>query len=187
MLYDIYSKTNIMKKIIRLTEDDLTRIVRRVISEQGTPRPSTPRPGTSRPGTSRPGTPTKPATTTPATPALQPSGYINKSVNIYMDRENKDFYETVTIKSVNKSSDGAFLNLGGLNGDSKLTFSCLNKQYLQYDEVAPDSTEYGTVVVYNTTLTTQLAKTFCGTSSGGSSVPKADFASNSSNKGADFA
>jgi hypothetical protein len=34
MLYDIYSKTNIMKKIIRLTEDDLTRIVRRVISEQ---------------------------------------------------------------------------------------------------------------------------------------------------------
>jgi c-di-AMP phosphodiesterase-like protein len=34
IIYDIYSKRNIMKKIIRLTEDDLTRIVEKVISEQ---------------------------------------------------------------------------------------------------------------------------------------------------------
>ena len=167
-------------KVIKLTESDLVRIVKKVISEQGTPRPSTPR---TRPSTPR----TSTTPTTPATPALQPSGYINKSVNLYIDPENKDFYETVTIKSVNKSSDGAFLNLGGLNGDSKLTFSCLNKKSLKYDEMAPDSTQYDTVVVYNNPLTTQLVKTFCGTSSGGSSVPKADFAANSSNTGSDFA
>jgi c-di-AMP phosphodiesterase-like protein len=34
IIYDIYSKRNIMKKIVRLTEDDLTRIVEKVISEQ---------------------------------------------------------------------------------------------------------------------------------------------------------
>ena len=34
IIYDIYSKRNIIKKIVRLTEDDLTRIVEKVISEQ---------------------------------------------------------------------------------------------------------------------------------------------------------
>jgi hypothetical protein len=175
-------------KVIKLTESDLVRIVKKVISEQAAQPTSRPRTSTPRTSTPRTSTPRTSTPTTPATPALQPSGYINKSINLYIDPENKNFIETVTIKSVNKSSEGAFLILrGGLNGDSKLTFSCLNKKYLEYDEVAPDSTEYGTVVVYNTPLTTQLAKTFCGTSSGGSSVPKADFAANSSNTGSDFA
>jgi hypothetical protein len=128
----------------------------------------------------------KPAT--PSTKTTSPVSFDNKTVNLYTDVNNKNFYSKVTIKNITKLSDGSIK----INLTTKpfLIFSCLRKGKLRYEDPSlsvqtPEGvTEY---YVYNSNLITQLTKTFCSTSSGGTTVPKADFASNSSNTGADFA
>ena len=157
-------------KVIKLTESDLVRIVKKVISEQPTQRPTTQRP------------------TTQGTTATGPVSFDNKTVNLYSDVNNKKFYSKVTIKNLTKLSSGTIrLNL---MIKQFLSFSCLRKEKLQYIDpsLSPATPEGATeYFVYNNKLTTQLAKTFCSVSSGGTTVPKADFAANSSNTGADFA
>jgi hypothetical protein len=130
---------------------------------------------------SRPSTPTQ--KTTGTTP---PISFTNKTVNLYRDAQNTKFYKKITIKSTNTSSNGEVILTIRANGFETLKFNCSNKGSLEYYNRGEDSSELE-VTVYNTNLTNQLAKTFCSRSSGGSSVPKADFASNSSNTGEDFA
>ena len=150
------------KKVIRLTESDLVRIIKKVISEQ----PTYP---TSKPGGGRG------PSTTPA-----PISFTNKTVNLYNDYQNTDFDKKVTIRKVSKMDSGR-VHLY-LDNDTKLLYNCLFKNYLKFQD--KDSNE---TTVFNTRLIIQLAKTFCATSSGGASVPNADFATNSSNTGEDFA
>jgi hypothetical protein len=102
------------------------------------------------------------------------SKFNDKTVNLYYDSNNKDFLNTEKINYIKKNSSDRiilFLARGG-----ELTFSCLDKT-LEYSN---------NIKVYNTPLTNELIKTFCTTSSGGTSVPKADFAVNSSNTNANF-
>ena len=118
-------------------------------------------------------------------PSTPPISFTNKTVNLYTDAQNKRFYKKITIKSTNTSSNGEVILTIRANGFETLKFNCSNKGSLEYYNRDEDSSELE-VTVYNTNLTNQLAKTFCSRSSGGSSVPKSDFASNSSNTGADF-
>jgi hypothetical protein len=141
-----------------------------LVSEQPMSRPPT-----------RPSTPTQ--KTTGTTP---PISFTNKTVNLYRDTQNTKFYKKITIKSTNTSSNGEVILTIRANGFETLKFNCSNKRNLQYYNRGEDSSEMEKTV-YNTNLTNQLAKTFCSRSSGGSSVPKADFADNSSNTGEDFA
>ena len=161
------------KKVIRLTESDLVRIIKKVISEQ----PTYP---TSKPGGGK-GPSTTPAVKPPAVkPTPAPISFTNKTVNLYNDYQNTDFDKKVTIRKVSKMDSGR-VHLY-LDNDTKLLYNCLFKNYLKFQD--KDSNE---TTVFNTRLIIQLAKTFCATSSGGASVPNADFATNSSNTGEDFA
>jgi hypothetical protein len=148
-----------------------------LVSEQVFPGPGTSRPVPPKPGTTAP---TKPGTTTP------PTSFTNKTVNLYRNVQNTIFYKKITIKSTNTSSNGKVILTIRADDDEYIEFNCSNKGSLEYF----NKSEMGLTTdatVYNTNLTTQLAKTFCATSSGGSSVPKADFADTSSNTGANFA
>jgi hypothetical protein len=148
-----------------------------LVSEQVFPGPGTSRPGT--PVPPKPGTP-KPGTTAPTI------SFTNKTVNLYRNVQNTNFYKKITIKSTNTSSNGEVILTIRADDDEYIKFNCSNKGSLEYFNKSEEGLTTDTTV-YNTNLTTQLAKTFCSRSSGGSSVPKADFADTSSNTGADFA
>ena len=127
-----------------------------------------------------------PQTTGTAQPVPPPVPTIDKSfndktVNLYFNSKNSNFFKTIKIKTVDNSSSGKVVFS---TGDAQLTFSCLDKS-LMYEIKAADR-GYNKYGVYNTPFTTQLIKTFCTKSSGGVSVPKADFAANSSNTNANF-
>lgn len=133
-----------MKKIIRLTESDLTRIVKRVIQEQSNDK------------------------------------FTNKTVNLYRDPGNKDFITKAKVEEVDtyvKDAIGLELFGGG-----SLHFSCLKPTELIY--TLPNNTSG---LVYNKSLTAALASEYCATSSGGASVPKADFTQRGKPTGSDFA
>jgi hypothetical protein len=148
-----------------------------LVSEQVFPGPGTSRPVPPKPGTTAP---TKPGTTTP------PTSFTNKTVNLYRNVQNTIFYKKITIKSTNTSSNGKVILTIRADDDEYIEFNCSNKGSLEYFNKSEEGLTTD-ATVYNTNLTTQLAKTFCATSSGGSSVPKADFADTSSNTGANFA
>jgi len=153
-----------------------------LVSEQVFPGPGTSRPRTPvppKPGTPNSGTP-KPGTTAPTI------SFTNKTVNLYRNVQNTNFYKKITIKSTNTSSNGKVILTIRADDDEYIEFNCSNKGSLEYFNKSEEGLTTD-ATVYNTNLTTQLAKTFCATSSGGSSVPKADFADTSSNTGADFA
>ena len=163
------------KKVIRLTESDLVRIIKKVISEQ----PTYP---TSKPGGGR-GPSTTPAVK-PPTPA--PISFTNKSIDIYKDAKHTNFYRKIRIKSTNVSPNGEVILTIRADGDEYLKFKCSNRTSFEYFDRGEDTSEY-TATVFNTTVTAQLAKTYCTVSSGGASVPKADYTVNSSNTGKNFA
>ena len=122
--------------------------------------------------------PTRPSTS--GTTTIPTTSFTNKTVNLYNDYQNTDFDKKVTIRQVRKMDSGR-VHLY-LDNDTKLLYNCLFKNYLKFQD--KDSNE---TPVFNARLIIQLAKTFCATSSGGASVPNADFATNSSNTGEDFA
>ena len=123
------------------------------------------------------------------------------TVNLYTDRENRKFIRQIRIDhlysglgdsknklgKINigynyekvKLSDGANYQVGNSDHIYFLTYSCDKP-----DELIPFDTKLFTgpnFVVYSNNLTTKLKQNFCTVSSGGSSVPKATFASNKSN------
>ena len=180
------------KKVIRLTESDLVRIIKKVISEQ--PSYPTSKPGGGRGQSTTPSYPTsKPGggrgpSTTPAVkpPTPAPISFTNKSIDIYEDAKHTKFYRKIRIKSTNVSPNGEVILTIRADGDEYLKFKCSNRTSFEYFDRGEDTSEY-TATVFNTTVTAQLAKTYCTVSSGGASVPKADYTVNSSNTAKNFA
>lgn len=155
-----------MKKIVKLTEDDLVRIVKKVISEQAaqpTSRPSTPR--TSTPRTS--------GTTSNSSTGVA-SSLNGKIVDLFSDTFSKKFYIQVKIKNVEKTNEGKIIiYLDTPGGNNSLTFNCSNPNKNQFNYLEPVSRKF--VSVYNTELSTQLRNLMCTVNRSGVSVPKADF------------
>jgi hypothetical protein len=175
------------KKVIRLTESDLVRIIKKVISEQPAYPTSKPSGGrgpsttpTVKPPTSKPSGVRGPSTT----PA--PISFTNKSIDIYEDAKHTKFYKKIRIKSTNVSPNGEVILTIRADGDEYLKFKCSKRASFEYFNRGEDTSEY-TATVFNTTVTAQLAKTYCTVSSGGASVPKADYTVNSSDTGKNFA
>jgi hypothetical protein len=166
-------------KVIRLTESDLVRIVKKVISEQPKPRP------TSTPKTT--GTTPKPKTTgtTPKPVSVAPVNLVGKEIVLYKDANMQNVVIKVTVKSVRKQSDGRVVLDLTSSGES-LTFDCTQNGYVLHTIRYSDGNSIYTKM-YNKPVLTQLTKDYCMVGSGGRMVPKADYADNSSNTGSDFA
>jgi hypothetical protein len=189
-----------MKKIIRLTESDLTRLVRRVIKEQTqtTVTQTGENPGVKTTTTPPVSNPTKPIPTD-KNPFSQEklNKFKGNTVNIYRDPENKKFIRQIRIDYIDvpKFYD-PINNLGKIEinyfferiandeypeyvdgGDDALflTYSCdkPNKLFANNTKffTGPDR------FVYSNLFTNKLKKEFCTVGSGGASVPKATFAS----------
>ena len=150
-------------KVIKLTESDLVRIVKKVISEQTAP--------TQRP-TQRPTTQTQRPTTQGTTTQ---SNLVGKEIILYVDVNSKKPYQKVSVKATRKNSDGS---VGiALTNNASVYFTCYNHKKLSYST----SSSPKPMQVYNEPLLAQLKKDYCMVGSGGVIVPKADFAANSSN------
>ena len=153
-------------KVIKLTESDLVRIVKKVISEQ-TAQP------TSRPSTPRTSGTTTPRTSTPRTST--PTSLVGKEIILYVDVNSKKPYQKVSVRAIRKNPDGS---VGiALTNNASIHFTCYNHKKLSYET----SSSPKSMQVYNEPLLAQLKKDYCMVGSGGVIVPKADFAANSSN------
>ena len=109
-----------------------------------------------------------------------------KTVNLYSDPQNGKFYSQVKIKNVQKTKDGkVILYLYTPGGGDSLSFTCSNPNKNQFNYLEPVSRKF--VSVYNTPLSTQLRKLLCTVNASGTTVPKADFASNTQKPTSDFA
>ena len=155
-------------KVIKLTESDLVRIVKKVISEQ-TAQP------TSRPSTPRTSGTTTPRTSTPRTST--PTSLVGKEIILYVDVNSKKPYQKVSVKSIRKNTDGS-VGIASTNNAS-IYFTCYKHKKLSYSTDISSSPKF--MDVYNEPLLAQLKKDYCMVGSGGVIVPKADFAANSSN------
>jgi len=153
-----------MKKIIRLTESDLMRLVRRVINEQ---------------------------IKTSNGPSKPTDSYKGKTANFYKDKENKMFFNTGQIIDVYSERNGKIrleINFKNLKsgtptsshdedfidfvGDTRLKFNCAFSNN-GFEEVSGKLNSN----VYSNSLSDKLKKDFCMTNKSGVQVPKADFAS----------
>lgn len=93
--------------------------------------------------------------------------YINKTVNLYKDKNETQLIRQVKIKDV--IPKGKFIEIS-TNMVVPYTYDC-GELYLK-----PSAGEF--YLLYNKKLTDKLKTDFCTKSSGGANVPKADFASN---------
>ena len=175
-----------MKKVIKLTEDDLARIVKRVLNEQVN-RPSTPTSNPNRPST----TPTSSRVNRPSTTPTSSSSttFVGKTVNLYRDingkgderlvRQTKITTEPTVYGSVGQV---AFSTLTG-NVRFKVSYSCLTPNDLEISGDGSTKVEK----LRNFPLTRALYSKFCTKGAVGRDVPKADFASNNQPPNSDFA
>ena len=109
-----------------------------------------------------------------------------KTVNLYSDPQNGKFFTQVKIKNVQKTKEGkVILYLSTPGGGDSLSFTCSNPNKNQFNYLEPVSRKF--VSVYNTPLATQLRKLLCTVNASGTTVPKADFASNTQKPTSDFA
>ena len=148
----------------RTNENDLSRIVRRALNEQL-------RLGT----TSNPNTPSSTRT----------NNFYGKTVNLYKDIENKIFLKQAKIISDLSTKYGEFGQFKFKTNLGELNFYCDRPDKLFID-TTPNN-EVHELQTYNKNFTTTLKRDLCTKSSGGSNVPKADFASNNQKPNSDFA
>ena len=120
------------KKIVRLTESDLTRLIKRVIMEQS-------------------------------------SSLIGKTANFYKDRQNTIFLGTLIIKNVRSTSEKIVLSVS-----DKITKTVAEILTACGESGFFTKNDYDTPF-YSNNLHKELKKQYCSKSSGGVSVPKADF------------
>jgi len=152
-----------MKKIIRLTESDLMRLVKRVINEQ---------------------------IKTSNGPSKPTDSYKGKTVNFYADNDNKMFFKTGEIIDVYSKRNGEIrleINFKNLKpgtptsefvGDTRLKFNCAFSNN-GFGEVSTTGVfgKLNPKIAYSNSLSDKLKKDFCMTNKSGVQVPKADFAS----------
>lgn len=106
-----------------------------------------------------------------------------KTVNLYSDTQNGKFYTQVKINKVQKTNDGKIVLYLTNKGDMSIT--CTNPKKNEFRYLEPVSRKF--LMVYNTPLATQLRKLLCTVNASGTTVPKADFASNTQKPTSDFA
>lgn len=92
-----------------------------------------------------------------------------QTVNLYRDAENKKFHFTATIKKIHKGDNGIMIQF--LESPMIFVYRC-DKNYLVRLDVDKR--------FYSTPFISKLKKELCGVSSGGASVPKANYAQSSS-------
>jgi hypothetical protein len=162
-----------MKKIIRLTEADLTHIVRKVIEEQ---MASNKNMGNN---------PVKLGVPPTLPKVIQPVKFANKTVNLYYDSNNSKMHYKVTIMSEPKIVKNGliFIDIGN---NQKILFDCTRPMELL---IISQNGKKGSSneIRFNNNLTTALRNKFCMSSQSGASVPKADFASVVQNSNDNFA
>jgi hypothetical protein len=185
-----------MKKIIRLTESDLTRLVRRVIKEQ---TQTTVTQTGENPGVKTTTTPPVSIATEPIPTDKNPFSqekldkFKGNTVNLYSDPENKKFKRQIRIDYIDRpkyydlvNNLGKliiFFNYEDIEGDGYgggddalvLRYSCdkPNKLFSTNTKLFTGPDRF----VYSNLFTNKLKKEFCTKGSGGASVPKATFAS----------
>lgn len=93
-----------------------------------------------------------------------------QTVNFYADPQNKKFVVSATIKSIRKGSYGVAINF--VETDSKIYFFKCDADHIV--EIG------GPNKYFSTSFIAELKKRFCGKSSGGTSVPKANYTQTSS-------
>jgi hypothetical protein len=147
-----------MGKIIRLTESDLIKLVKRMINEQ-------------------------PTTDERPLPSDRFKDYFlhrtdgsskfeDKTVNLYSDKQEKSYAFKYIINKI--EGTGNRLIIYGISDGGRrelnFNFSCTGGRLLPVEK--------GDIELYNSKFVQALRKEFCTTGSGGSQVPKADFSSN---------
>ena len=147
----------------RTNENDLSRMVRRALNEQLRPR----------------------TTSNPNTPSSSRTNFQGKTVNLYKDIENKIFLKQAKIISDPSTKYGEFGQFKFKTNLGELNFYCDRPDKLFID-TTPNN-EVHELQTYNKNFTTTLKRDLCTKSSGGSNVPKADFASNNQKPNSDFA
>ena len=158
-----------MSKVIRLTEADLTRIVRRVIEEQST-------------------TKVNPMNAPGARPTPQPTNSVTnivfkgKTVNLYNDALNTKLYRQITILDEPKDNGGVVSIK--LASDQQMSYDCTKPQ--QFKIVEPASVKPLSYNVFNNRLASQFNSKFCQKNPMGKTVPKADYASVGSQSGSNI-
>jgi hypothetical protein len=161
-----------MKKIIRLTESDLMRLVRRVINEQDIPSNHIDN------DLLKKTTPDESARSIFNSINIK-NNYIGKTVNFYKDKENKMFLKTGKIFDVlagptTRGPRTRFtVEINFTNQKIvELEFNC-NYSNNGFKEINGKLNSD----VYSNSLSNKLKKDFCMTNKSGVQVPKADFAS----------
>ena len=117
--------------------------------------------------------PTSGTTTSKTTGVGEYSGdLVGKTANFYLDKENKNFVMTGTIKNIEKTGAGidikAEFKIGGDTNMGEYFFDCETKEFKFMRGDAPNG-------YYSNNLANELTKRFCDKSSGGTDVPSADF------------
>jgi hypothetical protein len=163
-----------MSKVIRLTEADLTRIVRRVIEEQGMPK------------VNPMNAPKKPTPQPTNNPNMKPVNvtFKGKTANLYSDQPNTKFYRKITIIDEPKKDNGGEVTIN-FGSDQILKYNCTRPNLFTLTE--PGSVKPLSYSVFNNTLTREFYNKFCQTNPRGVTVPKADYAAVGSQTGSDIA
>jgi len=145
------------KKVIRLTESDLVRLVKKVISEQAKPLTKQ--------------DPPIGKTVNLYSDNQQKKFLTTATINSITKGKSNDIEIVVSSKKI-----------GGLySGKASLIFSCLNPiGRFTFQGANPP-------YVYNKQLGMVMSNLYCQEGSGGKQVPRADFGSTDNNTGADFA
>ena len=141
------------------------------------------------------GAETQPSPTPKPSPKPTPISLVGKTVNLYRDKDETKIFNNIKIKDVKQG--GSFGNntkftINYENGaGASLMFKCGESdgtptnalEYLNREGVAIPVVQMGggdssENYLYNSKFVSSLKQQYCTTSSGGSSVPKADFAMN---------
>ena len=160
-----------MEKIIRLTESDLKRVIKKILNEDFLGEQSLK---------------SAAKTITTTTGATIPNGSLSfngKTVNLYSDVENKKFYAQAKIYGEVTKLNGNKIYISLNNKQASMSLFCTNpkkNEFTYFDN-------YTIKKVYNTPLSTQLRKVWCTVNTSGASVPKSDFASNTQQPTSNFA
>lgn len=171
-----------MYKNFNLTESEKEQILnmhknmgyKRPINEQGE---MTGVPTSSAPPIPKPDL--KPTSQKPASKPTSPLSNVNseilsndligKTVNFYLDKENKNFFATAKIKNIVKETMFIKIDLDFVGaGLANYYYDCETKRFTNPKMEAE-------MYFYSTFFANELSKRYCSTSAGGVDVPKADF------------
>lgn len=166
-----------MKRTIRLTEAELTRIVRRVIQEQNEMKPPSMNAPVSPTGVVKPNPP-KPAAPKPA------AGFRGKTVNLYKDQGQTKFYRRIQILQEPRKDYGGEVRIE-FGSDQELTYNCTRPNMFKMRE--PASMKEMSYYVFNNKLAQEFYGKFCQRNPSLQSVPKSDYVQNGTQPGSNVA